>query len=144
MTRVKRRLYLLTAAMRRIWGTIHYQEPSRFLAEIPGALVESVNLVEHASRSTGGNYRGADVLPLRRPSVPARPMPAPAASAPPRTNGADELGFVGLRMRHPEYGGGVVIACDGSGDDAKVTVEFTGRVRRKFVMRYVRGHLEGR
>lgn len=44
MTRARRRLYLLHAETRRIWGQFHFQEPSRFLAEIPSALMERLDL----------------------------------------------------------------------------------------------------
>jgi DNA helicase-2/ATP-dependent DNA helicase PcrA len=41
MTRAKKRLYLLCARERRIFGTIKYSQPSIFLAEIPGELVQT-------------------------------------------------------------------------------------------------------
>ena len=45
--------------------------------------------------------------------------------------------WVGSRLRHPEYGLGTVIQEEGSLDARKVTVEFAGRERRKFLARFV-------
>ena len=39
-------------------------------------------------------------------------------------------------MRHPEYGTGVVLTIEGSGDAEKLTVYFDRAGRKKFVARY--------
>ena len=39
-------------------------------------------------------------------------------------------------MRHPEYGVGVVLLVEGSGDGEKLTVYFDRAGRKKFVARY--------
>jgi DNA helicase-2/ATP-dependent DNA helicase PcrA len=42
----------------------------------------------------------------------------------------------GGRVRHPEYGVGVVLLVEGSGDGEKLTVYFDRAGRKKFVARY--------
>jgi DNA helicase-2/ATP-dependent DNA helicase PcrA len=43
---------------------------------------------------------------------------------------------LGTQVRHPKYGLGTVIACDGDGESAKVTVSFPGYGTKKLVERY--------
>jgi DNA helicase-2/ATP-dependent DNA helicase PcrA len=42
----------------------------------------------------------------------------------------------GSRVVHPEYGPGVVLTIEGSGDDEKLTVYFDRTGRKKFVARF--------
>jgi len=43
---------------------------------------------------------------------------------------------VGSRVRHERYGQGVVLNCEGTGDDAKITVSFPGFGQKKFIAKY--------
>jgi DNA helicase-2/ATP-dependent DNA helicase PcrA len=43
---------------------------------------------------------------------------------------------MGLRVRHPTYGVGTVIAVEGEGDDRKLTVSFIDYGTKKLVERY--------
>src|SRR5262249_42300871 len=43
---------------------------------------------------------------------------------------------VGSRVRHERYGQGVVLDCEGIGEDAKITVRFPGFGRKKFIAKY--------
>jgi DNA helicase-2/ATP-dependent DNA helicase PcrA len=43
---------------------------------------------------------------------------------------------LGSRVRHPKYGLGTVVDCEGEGQDAKVTVSFPGYGKKKLVERY--------
>ena len=42
----------------------------------------------------------------------------------------------GSKVRHPEYGPGVVLTIEGSGDAEKLTVYFDRAGRKKFVARF--------
>lgn len=53
MTRARRRLTLLNSVCRRIWGTTHYQEPARFLSEIPDEFVKRLDFSMGRFRPTG-------------------------------------------------------------------------------------------
>jgi len=44
MTRAREKLYFSNAVCRRIWGTIHYQDPARFFKEIPEQYMKYVDL----------------------------------------------------------------------------------------------------
>jgi DNA helicase-2/ATP-dependent DNA helicase PcrA len=61
---------------------------------------------------------------------PARPrmdIPAPT--------GRTGLGK-GVRVRHPKYGEGIIAAREGEGDDAKITVQFSGYGTKKLVEKF--------
>ncbi len=130
ITRAREILYLTHATMRRIWGNFNYQEPARFLDEIPGGLVTFRDVA-----------RAGRPLPVRRPSY--------------WNDDSDDLGQDGLDqddidssaslegrwLEHPEYGRGKIVASEGSGMEARVTIDFAGSGRRKFLWRYVSAYL---
>jgi DNA helicase-2/ATP-dependent DNA helicase PcrA len=61
---------------------------------------------------------------------PARPKMDIAAPS-----GRTGLGK-GVRVRHPKYGEGILVAREGDGDDAKITVQFTGHGTKKLVEKF--------
>jgi DNA helicase-2/ATP-dependent DNA helicase PcrA len=122
ITRAMERLHLTWAASRMVFGQRRLSEPSRFLAEIP----------QQALLVTGG-----------RPEAPAVPWEVPGRyrpSARPATTVASATDSMelrpGVRVRHPLFGVGTVLRSDGSGDDLKVTVSFTGIGAKRLVARY--------
>jgi DNA helicase-2/ATP-dependent DNA helicase PcrA len=130
MTRAREHLYITNVVIRRIWGNTSYQEPSRFLTEIPPEFIEfkDFSKVQRAGSYSGG-YSGGDY---------ERGYGSQAVSQPISRSGAGASNaFTGRRVRHPEYGDGIVLALEGSGADQKVVIEFKGREQRKFLLRYV-------
>ena len=74
--------------------------------------------------SSSRRFPARGITPVR--SVMKRTPPPPTAS-----------GFRrGSKVRHPEYGTGVVLTIEGSGDAEKLVVYFDGAGRKKFVARY--------
>ena len=121
------------------------REPSPFLDSIPSRVLSLEDLGSFAvrgpavSRSPGlfPDYEGeSQETPARRPPA-RRPSPAfrPAmrrTPPPPTASGYRR----GSRVVHPEYGPGVVLTIEGSGDDEKLTVYFDRAGRKKFVARF--------
>ncbi len=74
--------------------------------------------------------------PVRRPTArhgASAPLPRMRRTPPPPT----ASGFRrGSRVVHPEYGPGVVLMIEGSGDEEKLTVYFDRAGRKKFVARF--------
>ena len=159
ITRARERLYLLHVVIRRLWGKVTYQEPSRFFAEIPDDYIEFRDLSygsgagqfqRGSSRNFGGDS-GSSNGPGRGRSKSAGGRSddfsqvnydddAPTSRIPQaRPSQSDAL--VGRKIQHPTYGLGSVLALEGSGSEQKVTIEFRGRDRRKFLFRYVSGFL---
>jgi len=131
ITRAMQRLYLSYAESRRIYGRTEYRAPSRFIAELPPALVEEVRprlsvsrpLYEPAAARHAGHRRHADA-------------PAQVAALPPprRATAGDEAPIrLGARVRHPKFGEGVVIRYEGNGPNQQVQVNFE-RAGQKWLM----------
>ncbi len=115
ITRAKRTLYITYAEQRRLHGTDRFSQPSRFIAEIPEALVEEVRPRVRVSRPISPRSRGRS-----------------AGMAP----GA-ELGVrLGQRVRHGKFGDGVILNCEGQGTHARVEVNFETAGTKWLVLGY--------
>ena len=117
MTRAKERLYLLRAFRRYGHGGSQHNPPSRFLRDVPQALVMQQSPLSQAPAERG--ERRYQQPPQRddRPLVP------------------DEAMFSGgEKVRHPRFGEGVVVGCVVKGDDQEVTVAFKGEPGIKKLM----------
>src|SRR5438309_1592251 len=152
MTRARQSLMLTRAVYRRIFGNeqqLRASLPSRFLAEIPSELVETVR----GSMAEIGQTRRYEPDPeysysaeeflrrVRRGPVPAarqaqRSSPTSSFGRPPVRRAADANPLLGQRVRHPEYGVGTIVGVEGDEDDRRLSVTFPGRGTKKFVERY--------
>jgi DNA helicase-2/ATP-dependent DNA helicase PcrA len=155
MTRARKTLTLTRAVYRRVFGNEQQMRaslPSRFLAEIPSELVETVRgsmaeigetrryepdpeysySAEEFTRRVRGISTPAARVPQRRAA--AATTPSFGRSAMKRGGQADPL--LGQKVRHPEYGVGTVVGVEGEDDDRRVSVSFPGRGTKKFVERF--------
>jgi len=116
MTRAMRKLHLSYAEERRIHGQSRFAHPSRFLREIPAALVEEVRPRAHVSQPRySGTSSGFGYTP-----------PPPAIE-----------GFrLGERVRHPKFGTGVILDAKGQGSRAEVQINFEGAGKKWLVLAY--------
>ena len=152
MTRARTSLTLTRAVYRRIFGNeqqLRASLPSRFLAEIPGELVQTVR----GSMAEIGETRRYEPDPeysysadefLRR--VRGKPEPAAPKLKPARTvstfgrpasrRGAEADPMLGRKVRHPSYGVGTIVGVEGDEEDRRVSVSFPGRGTKKFIERY--------
>jgi DNA helicase-2/ATP-dependent DNA helicase PcrA len=102
ITRAREKLVLSYAEARRIHGMDMYGMPSRFLREIPSALVHEVRPKVQVSRPVyGGGGRRLDNGLTEAPAMP-----------------------LGASVRHPTFGTGTVVDVEGSGAHARVQVNF--------------------
>ncbi|HET9121921.1 MAG TPA: 3'-5' exonuclease, partial [Acidiferrobacteraceae bacterium] len=125
MTRAMEELYLTYAEVRRLHGMERLGMPSRFLDEVPEELLAAVKV---GPRPGGGVGLGRHV-PARTPAPapPRRPAVADRANGP-----------LGRRVRHERFGEGVVLACEGAGEQARVQVHFKGEGPKWLVLAYAR------
>ncbi|MGD0965173.1 MAG: UvrD-helicase domain-containing protein [Candidatus Acidiferrales bacterium] len=141
MTRAKRSLVLSRAIYRRSYGEerLRASLPSRFVAEIPGDLIEAAA----GSYSEPGQSRRYEPDPefsegypsrQRRPSYGYPPRQARATPTPPPRSSSNPL--IGARVRHSKYGVGTIIEIEGEGEDRKLTVSFQDHGAKKLVERY--------
>ncbi|BBO29679.1 DNA helicase [Alteromonas sp. I4] len=102
MTRAMKKLYMTYAEMRRLYGQEKYHTASRFLREIPVECVEEIRLKTTVSRPVPNRFSR---------SVSHESF--------------EQSGFtLGQRVRHRKFGEGVVLNYEGSGDHARVQVNF--------------------
>lgn len=95
LTRAMERLYLSYAECRRLYGRETYPQKSRFVREIPTAHLEEIR----------------ETCRIVHTSQTRRHPPTGA-------------GLLGQRIRHPAFGAGVVLHCEGEGKEARVKVSF--------------------
>jgi DNA helicase-2/ATP-dependent DNA helicase PcrA len=121
ITRARNRLYLSRAIVRSAFGQPSTNPASRFLAEVPKELVEWRRAESERSAPVGRFGFG------RRPGATDRGnWKVPERSSAPALHLE-----VGDRVSHDKYGLGTVVASDGSGVRATVTIDFgsAGTVR---------------
>ncbi len=112
ITRAMQTLYLTHAETRRLHGTDTYNRPSRFLLEVPTELIHEVRM--------GGAVQ--------------RPY---ARSAEAEHGGGAEGGLrMGQRVVHAKFGEGVVLQAEGSGERARVQVNFAGAGAKWLMLGY--------
>ena len=133
ITRARERLYLTHAFCRVIWGGAQYNPPSRFLSEVPEALMRSVGstaaAVSGASLSSGGGrYGGGGRQGLVDAAIRAGATPA-------RTKGAEGLGLrAGDDVVHGKWGEGVILEVVGQGEKAEAVVRFPGIGEKRLLL----------
>jgi DNA helicase-2/ATP-dependent DNA helicase PcrA len=111
LTRARRRLVLLRAFRRHLYGATEAREPSRFLADIPASVLD---------------VAGVSAVERSRPRRPERTVWTTAAVD--RAASAPATSVVGFRdgdrVHHATFGEGIVVTSQVRGDDEEVTVAF--------------------
>lgn len=112
MTRAMKKLYISYAETRRLHGTEQYHSASRFIKEIPDSTIDAIRSKtkvsrphayhqsrHHTARSSASTYRHSS-------SETVNGLP------------------IGQRVKHAKFGEGTIINYEGSGDHARIQVEF--------------------
>ncbi len=117
ITRARQRLYLSYAQQRMLHGQIRYGIVSRFIDEIPEALTHRIVLRDRATGFNAAPTFDLDAKPYwNKTSQPANVYGASIASNMPFN--------IGQSVMHAKFGEGVVVNCEGRGNDARVQVKF--------------------
>ena len=125
MTRAQDRLVLCRADSRRMHGSLRYNQPSRFLAEIPEDLVRGDRPGEF------GYAIGVDPTSAQ-PSGGVRVDYSQAQWSP-----DDDPPFAaGSRVSHPVFGSGTIAEVTGFGTDAKLQIRFDRAGMKTIKLRY--------
>jgi DNA helicase-2/ATP-dependent DNA helicase PcrA len=128
ITRAETRLFLTSAARRRIYGVEQSHTPSLFLVDIPSVCIQdySAQPVLIASRQPWST--------LTPETAPAQPVTAPAAV---RSAAASVPAYVvGTRVFHQHFGRGVVQKREGDGEQLKLTVDFRAYGVKKLLAKF--------
>ncbi len=121
ITRARRRLYVSFAQSRMLHGQTRYNIRSRFLLELPPALLKPVgfSLARRDAMHAGSGGRGSgDFAGIDVP--PASPW------------------RVGQSVMHPKFGRGVIVGAEGRGADARVQVNFQSSGMKWLALEYAK------
>ncbi len=136
ITRAMQKLHLTSAWSRMLHGTTQYNPPSRFLDEIPAELIDEIGgsrMLRSRSdrrssgtdgRTFGGSSHGGDRqrIGASRDHIVEQAI---SAGTGPTPSGADAMGLkIGDDVRHTQWGEGIIIDIEGSGDKAEASVHF--------------------
>ena len=114
ITRAMEKLYITHAESRRLHGTDTFNPPSRFLREIPKELIDEIR------------PRAQTNIPYNRKSFNETKMEF-----------EEEIGIaLGQKVKHKKFGEGIVLNYEGSGDSARVQVNFDESGTKWLVMAY--------
>ncbi|NVJ59161.1 MAG: DNA helicase II [Gammaproteobacteria bacterium] len=114
ITRAMKKLYLLHAEKRRLWGKETYPSISRFIREIPKSLIEEVRLNASVSQPAFGRSQLQD-----------------------SDSGPDGL-QLGQMVEHPKFGAGVILNFEGSGPQATIQINFESVGPKRLVLAYAK------
>ena len=142
MTRARRHLTLTLARCRTLFGDLRFNQPSRFVRELPRELAVGLEQLaryepakprfeyEFDQRPPRWNEDRPRLRPLR-PSTRWEPLARPAPRKAPA--GMAGLGR-GTRVRHASFGVGTVEDADGAGEQMKLVVRFAPPIGIKKVL----------
>ncbi|MBN1882518.1 MAG: UvrD-helicase domain-containing protein [Deltaproteobacteria bacterium] len=139
MTRAKERLYTTSARRRRVFGSQRFNAVSRFIGEIDPAYLKYESSGTHLwGRDDGETWEstpksyGGDLVIDR--SYAQRDMTVDDYFSDDTGGGGGYI--IGGRIRHPEFGIGVIKGIEPQGDRYKLTVLFSGIGIKKVVTGY--------
>ena len=114
ITRAMEKLYVTHAESRRLHGTDTFNPPSRFLREIPKELINEIR------------PRAQTNIPYNRKDFKET-----------KIEFEEEIGIaLGQKVNHKKFGEGIVLNYEGSGDSARVQVNFDNAGTKWLVMAY--------
>ena len=133
MTRAMKRLTITFAQGRMLWGTLKFNGPSQFIAEIPKNYVEwnffrtgpktrMGNFDDHAQEHPdydGDVYGGEKVIQQRK-----------------ATTAKSSQYETGSKVMHALYGEGTVLESEGNGADEKILITFRDGVKKRFMVKF--------
>ena len=115
LTRAEKKVYLSFAhARRRFGGAPIPTTQSRFLHELPEELLDYILPAQKTDRQ---GYSP----PISKPIIPSA--------------SSNELS-IGHQVEHKLFGKGKILAVEGTGETAKLTIIFSGNVRKKLIAKY--------
>ena len=117
LTRAKEKLFLTHAESRRLHGEENLTRPSRFIREIPAELRQDVRMKGQISRATNSWQTAASTAGSEDGTAGLR---------------------LGQRVRHPSFGEGVVLSCEGNGNNARIQINFDAVGGKWLVAAYAR------
>jgi DNA helicase-2/ATP-dependent DNA helicase PcrA len=145
-TRAGRRLFLYYAFKRRLYGRENLATPSRFLADIPQDLLSrkqprdrEVSSFGQSSMFTGRSAFGSKPATAGQKTRAATSWGRTAKKNTTPLKPAVQSKFTpGQKVRHAQFGEGIVVSSAVKGDDEEVTVAFVGQGVKRLLAAFAR------
>ncbi|MCT4642627.1 MAG: UvrD-helicase domain-containing protein [Bacteriovoracaceae bacterium] len=134
MTRAMKRLYILFAQGRMLWGSIKFNGPSRFIDEIPDNYYKWTfkGKGKSTNKKKKQNFSGVD-YDDEFSQVNSFEDPEHTYYV---SSNNDSTFIEGEIVKHKLYGEGCIMNSEGYGQDEKVTVRFKDGVQKKFLLKF--------
>jgi len=156
ITRAERHCILTCAQNRFRYGRMEYDTPSRFIKDFDPSLlrIEGGNNAIHSATTTSGNAFGPRQPAFARPRATTqnprpvatqfmadpKPRLVPVRHEAPRPQSA--VGDIGLKegnvIEHQRFGIGTVVRLEGSGENAKATVDFKNAGTKQLLLKFAK------
>ncbi len=128
VTRAKKQLYITRAKTRMLFGQTRFNQPSRFIKEIPEGLLEFTG-------ETLKTY-SAGINKTHAPQQPSRGFTSkPTVSAPAKNTTVFNIGDTVI---HKAYGEGIVLSAKPMGNDTLLEIAFTASGTKKIMANYAK------
>ena len=158
ITRAEKRLFLSYAHSRYKWGSLHFTETSRFLAELEKEHIEDLStddifdskttsrnkdMESSKKKNVWGNTRSYEVkqetATQKRNLMQAKNLTKVDSNikGPKDTGDAAKI-QVGMEVFHERFGRGKVIEIEGKGDNRKATITFNNLGDKKLLLRFAK------
>jgi hypothetical protein len=111
-------------------------ERSRFLADIPSTLIEDISpgrMVRRAAAYDGPTYNSRESIQQFYQQRGKQVDLAPTKKSHPPESARFKQG---IYVRHPKFGVGHIVRCEGEGDESKLTINFPGHGMKKMVQKF--------
>jgi DNA helicase II / ATP-dependent DNA helicase PcrA len=127
MTRAMKKLYILFAQGRMLWGSIKFNGPSRFINEIPANYTNwnqyKVNRIQNKQRDDEfSQLVNTDDFDISTKITEKQIARSKYTS--------------GVKVLHKLYGIGAVLESEGYGQDEKVVIRFSDGTKKKFMVKF--------
>ncbi len=140
ITRAKKGVYLLRAFKRMLMGTTQSNPPSRFLKDLPDNIVTGNQYGKEKIRTAGFNLHHRS-----KNETGEKPYFLPGKSAPHKqvkeSKAQNIIGLkAGNKVRHPQFGEGIVVSIKPVEGDQEVVIAFNGDqvVLKRILLSYAR------
>ncbi|MEE9615349.1 MAG: 3'-5' exonuclease, partial [Thermodesulfobacteriota bacterium] len=126
MTRARKKLFMYSARTRTLFGEMRYRSVSRFVEEIEPGLIDAVSIRdEYVAKEVEPGAAGV--------YVDDEPYYTSEDS---QLDPTDDPFRVGMKVRHPSFGTGIIRMREGNGEATKLTVDFRSTGPKKLMIKY--------
>ena len=134
MTRAMKKLYILFAQGRMLWGSLKFNGPSRFLDEIPEKFYEW-NFYKMGSLKQGSRNKSASRFDefSQVPEYQSHESVHMISNSEVKSLSKYPSGS---KVKHKLYGVGSVLETEGTGPDEKIVIMFQDGTRKKFMVKF--------